>query len=104
MLAGQNVQLDTKPVYLPVVNLDAELKRRFSSWEPAYYPVMSQVSPIKEHLVAPGKILEIRGKWEEGVAKAAALAVIGVSYNPHDIHVLEPIRKANCPVYYIGGK
>ena len=104
ILASQNIQLGMNLIYLPVFNLELELNRRFSASDPAYYPVMSQVSPMKEHLVAPGRILGIRGKWEEGISNAAKLAIIGVSYNKNDSHVLQPIQKARCPVFYIGGK
>ncbi len=91
--------------FLPPVSVEERLSRRFAGREPAHFPVMSQISPEKEHLVAPVKIQEIRNKWHEAVSHATAIVVIiGVSYNENDSHIVEPIKKVSVPLFYIGGK
>jgi hypothetical protein len=103
-LSAPNVSAGTTMSYLPPSELKNLLKAKFSKYDPAFYPAMSQVSPFKEQLVASAKILEIRGKWQESVAKARKLAIIGVSFNENDAHVIEAIGKTPAEIFYVGGK
>jgi len=64
---------------------------------------MSQVSPHKEHFVAPAKIQEIRNRWSANVASASVVVIVGASHNANDTHVLDAIRKTTAKILYIGG-
>lgn len=102
MLAGQGVHYEVQLNFLPVVNLEATLRCKISGIQPAHLPVMSQVSPGKEDVLAPRRILEIRQKWAIAVSAAATVVIIGVSYNQNDTHIVEAIRKAPAKLLYIG--
>jgi hypothetical protein len=78
------------------------LKGKLSNHD--YLPVMSQVSPKKEDFLAPAKIQEMRNAWARALSSASYLAVIGVSYNQNDTHVIEPIRNTEAKIGYIGGE
>jgi hypothetical protein len=85
------------------IDLDPEtVKEKLSS--PDHFPVMSQVSPSKEDFLAAGGIHEMRKVWAQALSNAGFLAVIGVSCNQNDAHVIEPIRSATAQIGYIGGE
>lgn len=102
-MATPGVHYEVKVTFLPPIGVELTLKNRFSSVKPEYFPVMSQISPEKQQLVAPVKIQDIRNRWHEGVINAAVVVVIGVSYNTNDIHILETIKEVSVPIFYIGG-
>jgi hypothetical protein len=103
-LAGTAVQLEVRPIILPVGvgNLEKAVAEKFSSWENTYLPIMSQVSYDKVLLLTPGKIHQMRNAWNARVREAKFVAIIGVSFNPYDHHITEPIKDASGTVLYIG--
>lgn len=102
-MATPGVHYEVKVTFLPPIDVELTLKDKFSSVEPEYFPVMSQISAEKQHLVAPMEIQDIRNRWHEGVINAAVVVVIGVSYNINDSHILKTMEKVSVPILYIGG-
>lgn len=102
LLTGSGVHLEKEFDFLQVVNLEAALIRKISGLQPAHLPVISQPSPGKEDLLAPRQIFEIRQKWATAVSAASAVAIIGVSYNENDTHIVEAIRRTPAKILYIG--
>jgi hypothetical protein len=83
--------------------LETCLQEALSSQTRPWLPVMSQISPGKENSLAPVKIQEYRNRWQEQVRAAEAMAIIGVSHNRNDTHILDTVRGRSVPIYYIGG-
>jgi len=106
LLSSPGVHLEVPLTCLPPVEVEKMLVEKFSRMDPVCLPVMNQISPGKEQLVAHAKIQGFRNKWRESASEARprAVVIIGVSYNPHDIHILEAIEKICVPLFYIGGK
>ncbi len=102
-MATPGVHYEVEVTFLSPIYVELILKQALSSFEPSYFPVMSQISAEKEHLVAPVKIQDIRNRWHEGVLNAAVVVVIGVSYNTNDSHILKTIKEVSVPIFYIGG-
>jgi len=89
-------------VHLAPIGLENELMEKMSGEE--HYPVMSQISPLKENVYAPVKMQAIRNKWNRAISTASTVVVIGVSHNPNDTHIIEAIETAPAQhLYYIGG-
>jgi hypothetical protein len=102
LLASTAVHVEVPLIILPVENLEKGLGEKLSGGEPAYLPIMSQVSRYKEQLLAPVKIQQMRNGWNAGVHDAKVVAIIGVSFNRYDRHIIEPIESASATVLYIG--
>ena len=100
LLASPGLRYEIEFDILPPVNVGEKLKEYFSN--PAYLPVMSQVSPGKEHFVAPGKIQQIRNAWSGALSTTPTLVIIGVAHNRNDRHVVEPIRQTRAKIFYVG--
>jgi hypothetical protein len=102
LLAAPLVRYEHEFECLSTVGLEAAVKAALSGVEAWRLPIMSQISPGKEHLIAPVKIQEYRSRWREQTLAAGAVAIIGVSYNANDTHILDTIRSVSVPIYYIG--
>jgi hypothetical protein len=102
ILAGTTVQVEVPVIILPVENLEKELGEKLSGGRTAYLPIMSQVSHYKEQLLAPAAIQRMRNGWNAGVHDAKVIAIIGVSFNCYDRHIIEQIENASGTVLYIG--
>ena len=101
MLAAAGAQFEDRVNFLSPVKLEETLREKFKL---GCLPIISEISPQKENLFAPRTIWEIRWKWQEAFSGAALAAVIGVSYNQYDSHIVDVIAKLAIPVLYIGGK
>ena len=102
LLASPGLSYEIGTDFLSPLNVEKMLKEKFSNR--AHLPVMSQVSPRKEQIAAPATIHKMREKWSQALSSAKHLAIIGVSYNPNDTHVVDPIRDTRATILYIGGK
>jgi hypothetical protein len=98
---GTRVELHSFFVYPTTTNLQ-ELKWKLGGPEPAHFAVMSQISPQKEHFVAPVFMQQIWNQWTAAVLDARTIAIVGVKYNANDRHVVDPIRHSRAKVLYIG--
>jgi hypothetical protein len=85
-----------------VENVGETLRKKFSN--PDYLPVMSQVSPGKEQILAGAEIQKMRNAWSQALSSARYLAIIGVSCNLNDTHVVGAIRDTQAKIFYIGNK
>ena len=65
-------------------------------------PVMSQISPEKEQLLATAQMTQIREIWRASVEKAQSVVIIGVAAREHDRHVWDPIQNTGVAMHYIG--
>jgi len=101
MLAAAGAQFEDRVNFLSPVQLEETLREKFRL---GCLPIISEISRQKENLFAPRTIWEIRWKWQEAFSGAALAAVIGVSYNQYDSHIVDVIAKLAIPVLYIGGK
>jgi flavin-binding protein dodecin len=102
ILAGTNVHVEVPVTILSVENLEKELGEKISGRRTLYLPVMSQVSHYKEQPLATGAIQRMRNGWNAGVRHAKVIAIIGVSFNSYDQHIIEEIKNASRTVLYIG--
>ena len=100
LLASTAVQVEVPLSILPVRGLEKALSEKLSAWE--CLPIMSQVSHYKEQLLAPATIQRMRNGWNAAVHRAKFVAIIGVSFNCYDRHIIEPIQNASGTVLYIG--
>jgi hypothetical protein len=89
---------------LPPAGLPETLGRVFSNRETHHYPIMSLYATGKGTIVAPVQIWNIRNSWGARAREADMLVIIGVSPNPEDLHVWEPVRETRARVFYVGGK
>ena len=102
LLASTPVQVELRVITLPVENLEKELGDKLLGGRIEYLPIMSQVSHYKELLLAPAAIQQMRKRWNDGVHDAKKIAIIGVSFNSYDQHIIEQIENASGTVLYIG--
>ena len=102
ILAGTNVHVEVPVNILSVENLEKELSEKLSGGRTVNLPIMSQVSHYKEQPLATGAIQRMRNGWNAGVRDAKIIAIIGVSFNSHDHHIIEQIENASGTVLYIG--
>jgi hypothetical protein len=86
----------------PTANLRERVEAKIGGHQPAHFPVMSQISPRKEHFVSPARIEEIRNQWRKAVSTAKTTGIVGVKYNPNDSHIVQPIMESRASVIYIG--
>ncbi len=100
MLAAPGAQFEDRVNFLSPIHLQETLREKFRL---GCLPIISEISPQKENLFAPRTIRQIRWKWQEALSGAAFAAVIGVSYNQYDNHIVEAIAKLAVPIFYIGG-
>jgi hypothetical protein len=98
IIAGTGVHLEVGVNVLSVQNLEQVWKS-----QPDHLPIMSQISPNKEHLLAPAKIQEIRSRWSTALTAAKVVVIIGVSCNQNDTHIVDAIRGTRARVLFIGG-
>lgn len=101
-LAGTGVLVEVQLSILPVRDLEKALSEKLSAWDRPCLPIMSQVSPYKDLLLAPARIQRMRNGWNAGVHDAKFVAIVGVSFNCNDRHIIEPIQNATGTVLYIG--
>lgn len=99
-----SARTEGKVIYLPPTNLESNLKGRLSGMDPDHLPVMSQISPAKEHHYAPVKIQAIRNKWTEAITNASVVVIVGVSHNPNDVHIIHPVKQSPAEILYIGSR
>ena len=105
MLAGAGVHYEVQVKFHRPVDLEQTLKEKLSGRDdPTHFPVMSQISPHKEHFVSPARIQAIRNRWSENVFSASIVVIIGVSHNPNDTRVLEAIQRTRAQIFYVGDK
>jgi len=101
LLSAPNVAYEKDFEPLHPIGLEARLRVALAPTR-AQLPVMSQISPGKEHLLAPVKIQEYRNSWRAQTLAAEDVVIIGVSHNQNDAHILETVRALSVPIYYIG--
>ena len=102
ILAGTNVHVEVPVIILSVENLEKELAEKLSGGQTVHLPTMSQVSHYKEQPLAAATIQRMRNGWNAGVHDAKFIAIIGVSFNSYDQHIIEQIKNAPGTVLYIG--
>ena len=81
------------------------LQNKFSTYRPAFYPVLSLYSPYKPSILAPVKLQSLRNALAGGIERATAVALIGVRPNPvGDRHLWGPIAQSQAlKILYVGG-
>ena len=90
---------------LPLQGLRDLLRERFSTYEPAFFPVLGLYSPDKPSLVAGGWLKKLRNTLTERINQAAAVVLIGIAPNPRDPHLWEPIMESPASrILYVGGQ
>jgi hypothetical protein len=90
---------------LHVQNLERQLRERFSTYEPAFFPVLGLYSPDKPSIVAPAKLQNLRNILAERIKRAMAVVLIGVRPNPRDPHLWEPVAQSQAStIAYVGGE
>jgi hypothetical protein len=102
MLTSSGQRYESALDFLSPMDIEKILKEKFSN--PACHPVMSQVSPGKEQIVAPVKIQKMRNSWSQALPSAKHFVIIGISYNRNDTHVVKPIRDTRAKILCIGDK
>jgi hypothetical protein len=102
MLSASNIAYELGFDSLLPLGLETRVREALSSPTRPRLAVMSQISPGKEHWLAPAKIQEYRNTWREQTRAAEAMTIIGISHNQNDTHILETVRDLSVPVYYIG--
>jgi hypothetical protein len=76
LITNPNAAIECKFTPLPVQNLEARLRERFSAYEQASFPVLSVYSPEKPSIVAPGKLQDLRNTLSERIVRATAVVLI----------------------------
>ena len=90
---------------LPVQALEGRLLERFSTYEPAFFPVLGLYSPDKPSIVAPAKLGNLRNTLAERIKRATAVVLIGLSPNLRDPHLWEPVAQSQASnIVYMGGE
>lgn len=103
LLAIPGLRYEIQVKVIPPNEVECKLAEKISGPEANHLPVMSQIAAEKWDLLAPVKMHQVRNKWSEGVRSAKSVAVIGVSHNPNDTHVLQPIAETvAAELLYIG--
>jgi hypothetical protein len=102
MMASPGTHYEIPLHILPVTNLEKTLNESLLGTGSRHLPVMSQISPDKQHFVAPAQIQSIRNKWAEAVSNAATVAIIGISCNRNDFHIVQTIRNTGAQILFIG--
>jgi hypothetical protein len=88
---------------LPVHGLEDALQRKFSTDEPAFFPVLGMYSPQKPSIVAQIKLSKLRNILGQRIIGAKALVLIGLRPTDHDPHLWEPVAKSRASkIGYIG--
>lgn len=101
ILASTNTLLEIRFTPLPLADLERTLARKIATTG-NHFPVMSQVSKYKEHYVSPAAIQKIRNVWNEALLKVKFVVIVGVSFNCHDSHIIEPIEQSPGLLLYVG--
>jgi hypothetical protein len=90
---------------LPTQDLEGRLQERFSTYRPAFFPVLGLYSPDKPSMVAPGKLQDLRNILSERINRATAVILIGLRPNPRDPHIWEPVAQSRASrIAYVGGE
>jgi hypothetical protein len=90
---------------LPVPDLEDRLQARFSTYQPAFFPVLGLYSPNKPSIVAPVKLQSLRNILAERIRLATAVVLIGLKPNRRDPHLWEPIAQSRASkIVYVGGQ
>jgi hypothetical protein len=88
---------------LPVHGLEDALQRKFSTYQPAFFPVLGMYSQHKPSIVAPVKLSRLRNILGQRIIRAKALVLIGLRPTDHDPHLWEPVAKSRASkIGYIG--
>jgi len=87
----------------PIVIWDPEeFARRIEN--DAFPPVMSYFDPKKETTSGVNLILQQRARFEELVARAARVVIVGVAVRPDDHHLWQPLAETRAELLYCAGK
>ena len=90
---------------LPVQALAGRLLERFSTDQPAFYPVLGLYSPDKPSIVAPAKLQDLRNTLAERIKRATAVVLIGLRPNLRDPHLWEPVAQSQASkIVYVGAE
>lgn len=90
---------------LPVHGLEDALQRKFSTYEPAFFPVLGMYSQDKPSIVAPGKLSRLRNILKQRIIDANVLVLIGLRpSSDRDPHLWEPVARSGASkIGYVGG-
>ena len=90
---------------LPFHGLEDALQRKFSTYEPAYFPVLGMYSQHKPSIVAPGKLSRLRNILRQRIVDANVLVLIGLRpSSDRDPHLWEPVASSRASkIGYVGG-
>ena len=90
---------------LPVHGLEDALQRKFSTYQPAFFPVLGMYSQQKPSIVASIKLSRLRNILGQRIIGAMALVLIGLRPTDHDLHLWEPVAKSCASkIGYVGGR
>lgn len=84
-----------------VVDNPGEFARRIQ--EDAFPPVMSYFDPAKETTSGVNIILGHRRRFEELVANAGRVVIIGVAVRPEDSHLWQPLAESPADLHFCAG-
>ena len=90
---------------LPIAGLEDALLRKFSTYNPAVFPVLGMYSQNKPSIVAQAKLYKLRNILEQKIIGAKALMLIGLRPTPgRDLHLWDPVERSTASkIGYIGG-
>jgi hypothetical protein len=89
-----NAMIECAFTALHVQNLESRLRERFSTYKPAFFPVLGLYSPNKPSILAPAKLQNLRNIFAERINRATAVVLMGVRPNPRDPHLWEPVAQS----------
>ena len=90
---------------LPVHGLEDSLQRKFSTYEPAYFPVLGMYSQHKPSIVASVKLSRLRNILKQRIVDANVLVLIGLRpSSDRDPHLWKPVARSRASkIGYVGG-
>lgn len=104
-ITNPNAMIECTFTALHVQNLESRLRERFSTYKPAFFPVLGLYSPDKPSILAPAKLQNLRNIFAERINRATAVVLIGVRPNPRDPHLWEPVAQSQASrIAYVGGE
>lgn len=75
---------------------------RFCREQDSLAPAMAMYARGKQVLFCPGFVSQQLKMWQEEIARAEAIYVIGVRVNEEDRHLWSPLAASPAPIYYVG--
>ena len=90
---------------LPLQSLETALQSKFSTDQPAFFPVLGMYCQGKPSIAVTRRLSELRTMLGERITNARILVLIGLRPTNGDPHLWEPVSKSHASqIGYVGGK